>query len=540
MPESLMVIRSSSTLRKHWEWMTFSADSVSSVHTLTDDLPLESLADQPGAGNVHLLIPPEGLLYRSLTLPNAKYKLTAQTLQWLAEETLPDNTQDWHWTVVDKQNESVEVIGIQSEKLSRYLERLHTAGLNVTRVLPDGCYLPWEVDSWTLVNQQTSWLIRSAAHAFNELDEHWLQHLAAQFPPENMLCYGVVPHGVAAANPLIQHPEIPSLSLYSADIAFQRYDMLHGIFRKQKTVSKSGKWLARLAVSCLVLAILSFVGSRSIALWHTLKIEDQLQQQQQETWQRYFPQIKRTHNFRFYFKQQLAQQYPEAVPLLYHLQTLLLEHPELQLMEANYSQKQKSLTLKMSAKSEANIDRFCELTQSWLPMEKTEKDPVSGVWTVRKLREMIKSWWAEKSTSEKQIVAALAVLSLGVFCWLGVIKPIDTYIAEHQSHAQKIKKDIKWMQDQASTHGLLGHPALTQPIKNILLEEAKRENLAITLENGPDNTLTIHPVTAPLENVSRWLTTAQVTYGIVIEDLQFTLAGNEEITLRHLSFREQQ
>lgn len=136
---------------------------------------------------------------------------------------------------------------------------------------------------------------------------------------------------------------------------------------------------------------------------------------------------------------------------------------------------------------------------------------------------MIKSWWAEKSTSEKQIIAALAVLSLGVFCWLAVIKPIDTYIEEHQSHAQKIKKDIKWMQDQASTHGLLGHPALTQPIKNILLEEAKRENLTITLEN-----------------VSRWLTTAQITHGIVIEDLQFTLAGNEEITLKHLSFREQQ
>lgn len=27
----------------------------------------------------------------------------------------------------------------------------------------------------------------------------------------------------------------------------------------------------------------------------------------------------------------------------------------------------------MSAKSEANIDRFCELTQSWLPMEKQKK-----------------------------------------------------------------------------------------------------------------------------------------------------------------------
>ena len=53
MPESLMVIRSSSTLRKHWEWMTFSADSVSSVHTLTDDLRW-SRWPISGAGNVHL------------------------------------------------------------------------------------------------------------------------------------------------------------------------------------------------------------------------------------------------------------------------------------------------------------------------------------------------------------------------------------------------------------------------------------------------------------------------------------------------------
>lgn len=81
MPESLMVIRSSSTLRKHWEWMTLSADSVSSVHTLTDDLPLESLADQPGAGNVHLLIPPEGLLYRWICPYISRHLLSLNPLQ---------------------------------------------------------------------------------------------------------------------------------------------------------------------------------------------------------------------------------------------------------------------------------------------------------------------------------------------------------------------------------------------------------------------------------------------------------------------------
>ena len=129
-----------------------------------------------------------------------------------------------------------------------------------------------------------------------------------------MRCYGVAPHGVAAANPLIQHPEIPSLSLYSADIAFQRYDMLHGVFVKQKTVGKSGKWLTRLAVSCLVLAILSFVGSRGIALWQTLKIEDQPATTARNL-ATLFPADQTHPQLSFYFKQQLAQQYPEAVPV---------------------------------------------------------------------------------------------------------------------------------------------------------------------------------------------------------------------------------
>ena len=57
----------------------------------------------------------------------------------------------------------------------------------------------------------------------------------------------------------------------------------------------------------------------------------------------------------------------------------------------------------------------------------------------KELREMIKSWWAEKSTSEKQIIAEIAVITLGVFCWLAVIKPIDTYIEEHQKKKKKIR-----------------------------------------------------------------------------------------------------
>ncbi len=57
---------------------------------------------------------------------------------------------------------------------------------------------------------------------------------------------------------------------------------------------------------------------------------------------------------------------------------------------------------------------------------------------------MIKSWWAEKSTSEKQIVAALAVLSLDVSRWLTVIKPTVTYIEEiSPSKREKLRRTRK-------------------------------------------------------------------------------------------------
>lgn len=152
---------------------------------------------------------------------------------------------------------------------------------------------------------------------------------------------------------------------------------------------------------------------------------------------------------------------------------------------------------------------------------------------------MIKSWWADKTGYEKQIIIALAAVSLCVFCWAALIRPVDNYIADHQSQAQKMKKDIKWMQEQAIAHGLISHPTLKQSVKNIILEEAQKENLAITLENGLNGSLTIHPVTLPQNNVSRWLITLQMKHGIVIEDIQLSVEKNEEITLRHLSFRSQ-
>ncbi|WP_312952843.1 type II secretion system protein GspL [Superficieibacter sp.] len=380
MSETVMVIRLASSLRKTSEWMTPGKEQRSEVHTLAADEPLAQLADQPGAKNVHLLLPPEGLIFRELTLPKAKYKLTPQTIHWLTEETLPDSAIVYHWILIQQCDMTAHVVGIAVETLREHLDRLHAAGLNVTQVLPDGCYLPWEPQSWTLINQENSWLTRSEEHAFNELDENWLRHLLPQFQPETLCSYGDLPAGIALPPSVTRHGQTSPLTLYVPDAQTQRYNLLQGAFLPQPALTRGGKWLPRLAAVSVAFAIASFIVSRGYAFWQLQQTEALLTQQMQDTWHSYFPAIQRTDNYHFYFALQLKQQYPAAVPLLHQLETVLQAQPDIRLTAMRYSQQKKSLDLTVAASSEAEVDRFCQTLAPWLPLEKSRND---AVWTLR-------------------------------------------------------------------------------------------------------------------------------------------------------------
>lgn len=108
--------------------MTFSADSVSSVHTLHRRSSAGVAGRSARCRKCSPLIPPEGLYI----VPHAaqrQIQTHRANITVVGGGDITRRQPKLALTVVDKQNESVEVIGIQSEKLSRYLERLHTAGL---------------------------------------------------------------------------------------------------------------------------------------------------------------------------------------------------------------------------------------------------------------------------------------------------------------------------------------------------------------------------------------------------------------------------
>lgn len=379
MSETLMVLRAASSLRQHWEWIPVSQHSTSPVKTAVTE---EQIAAS-GVHDVCLLIPPEGTVYRELSLPNARYKLTPQTLQWLVEETLPDDNVPWHWTVVERKGLTIHVIGIHTMRLRHYLEPLQQAGINVTAVLPDGCYLPWTDKRWTLVNHSDYTLIRTDKHIFNELSPAWLPPLLTQYAPEQLLCYGDLPCQLPQGSEITRYDEASALTLFRLDDDVLRYNLLHGEFRPAKTPGVRSKWLRRMAFLCLALAIASFFGTRGIAFWQAYQLEQQFRQQRLATWAAYFPQEKRPHNFRFYFKRQEAQRFPAAVPLLQRLDTALQAYPDLHLTAATYSQTQKSLELRIVASNEESIKRFHQAVQSWFPLEEAQKSDTADVWIIR-------------------------------------------------------------------------------------------------------------------------------------------------------------
>lgn len=384
MSNDVMVIRLASTLRKSSEWMTFTHEQRSEIHTLPADAPLAQLAEQPGAENVHLLVPPEKLLFRQLTLPKAKYKLTPQTIQWLTEETLPDSAVVYHWSLIQRSDVIAYVVGIACERLEEHIHQFHTAGLNITRVLPDGCYLPCYPQSWTFIQEENSWLIRPEEHAFNELDEGWVKHLIQQFQPDNICSYGHLPADVTTSCSLVQHAMVSPLTLYVPDDAqTQRYNMLQGAFQPLPGSTRNNKWLLRLAALSIVLAMASFIFNRGYALWQLNQIEAVLTQNMQDAWHSYFPAIKRSDNFRFYFARQLTRHYPAAVPLLHRLEIILQAQPGIHLTAVNYNQQKKSLTLTVAASSEAEVETFCQTMKPWLVMEKRRHDTAQSVWILR-------------------------------------------------------------------------------------------------------------------------------------------------------------
>lgn len=381
MSKAIMVIRLPSSLRNSTEWITIAGEGPGEAHTLAVGASLDQLTALPGTNNVHLLLSPEELAILTLTLPAVKFRLTQQTMQWLAEEILTEQAASYHWSVVQQSGKTAHVIGIDAKKLHHYLSQCRAAGLNVTRVLPDGCYLPVHPQGWSLISQEGGWLARTEEHAFNELDEGWLNHLFQHFPPDGVHCYGDLPTSMSMLPALTQSGQISPLALYTPDEQTQRYNMLHGVFQPKTATLFSGKWLPRLAIASVILAAASFVLCRGYALWYLHKTKVVLEQQTQTVWQRYFPHIRRTDNLRFFFARQLTQQFPAAVPLLRHLEAAVQAHPGIHLLKVSYSQPQKSLTLILTADTEEDVDAFLRNMSPFLPLEKVGQN--DATWTLR-------------------------------------------------------------------------------------------------------------------------------------------------------------
>lgn len=138
-----------------------------------------ALADLPDAGNACLFLSPDYFCFRRVELPTENYKISEQTLGWLVEDAVVGDTDSLHWTVLAREENTLHLAGIARTTLNDLLTTFRTAGVTLTYIVPDGFWLPYVTDSWSLLKQDERWLIRYDAWKTGVLSEALLTHLLA-------------------------------------------------------------------------------------------------------------------------------------------------------------------------------------------------------------------------------------------------------------------------------------------------------------------------------------------------------------------------
>lgn len=333
------------------EWCILSGDVCADIQRL-EASSLSDLAALPAARNTHVLLPVSQAIFCELSLPPNMGELTVQQLQWLANETLDEETHPLHWTMVHRQGEQVWAVGIEPEWFEHQLNICSDAGLTVTYVTLDALCLPVAEEGWTTLSEHDSWLLRPHAGRACSINHAWLIHLLANFPPPHLVSFGALPEPYPAVT---VRPSSSVQALYPLGASL---NLLQGKYLRQKPPGQVDKWLKRIVCYSLMLAAAVLLSCRLTLFWQLQGLENQLSDELHQQWNLYVPENRHTSHLQTYFPKQFQQHFPAPAVLLQRIQTVMTAYPDLALEGMIYDRQQKSLQLFIFSNDENQIQQF--------------------------------------------------------------------------------------------------------------------------------------------------------------------------------------
>ncbi|WP_054181101.1 type II secretion system protein GspL [Trabulsiella odontotermitis] len=303
---------------------------------------LLSLSALPGAQNVCLLLPANWLTCCQFSLPPGSTTPPQQAIAWQVEEQLISNSEALHWTIAGRQDDICYVLGVDKEKLKQLLDTWRQAGLTITAVVPDGCYLPLSEDRWSALPLENGWLVRHAEFSWSYMTHAIFKQLTQRFSPEA---------------PLICEDMQPLLS-YSQQFTTPPLNLLHSEFGVVKPAYPvSAAWRKRIA-GFTAAAILMYLGVQGAIIWGLHQEQSTQRLALQENWQRYFPGDKQQGNYRFFFRQKVKRFSPDPLTRLRQLEKSLKAVPGIELGHFAADKETGTLTLTVRAADAATIEQL--------------------------------------------------------------------------------------------------------------------------------------------------------------------------------------
>ena len=130
------------------------------------------------------------------------------------------------------------------------------------------------------------------------------------------------------------------------------------------------------------------------------------------------------------------------------------------------------------------------------------------------------TFWQSRSAGEKRSLILLALFSLVLAVWYGVLQPLNNAILQQQENA-RLKNEIQWVNDAAQRSGLVGSQPLPEDIPSLIQSRAALAGLKVTVTPATPRHFTVALSTASSSAFFSWLDEMQ-DQGLQVSKLQFS------------------
>lgn len=107
-----------------------------------------------------LVLPAESVLLRRVSFEEAERKLLSQTVPYSLEPDISEDIEQLHFALGAPGSDGVDVAVVNKSKLERWLRLLQASEMECVAVVPEQLTVPWIAGTWTIVQQQQTYLVR--------------------------------------------------------------------------------------------------------------------------------------------------------------------------------------------------------------------------------------------------------------------------------------------------------------------------------------------------------------------------------------------